>query len=367
MSDAAASKKEFDREWTWMRVYYFEARKDDLILDGIWPSLDVACASHSRRSAYFQRDWSGGPNVLLGLRRCCRQDNPAVLMRRITEYLTVHPSASIIAEQEYEKRSRRLSQMENFEAMPLRSNNSVVFADEPVLALLKDENAKIDVRDYLTDSSEICIRWLERIRQGVVDRNHLTLQLLVALVWVVNSENLTPYLSLRSHAEGYLRLAARQGSELRNQFPTYYEAERGVAVRRAVDETLLMLESGKEIAPAMDAMLNLLRRTLTTLYSGVAAGRYKLESLLRTPLDDSPAFRSWQMTISLVYRTLNQLGVTALERFLICYLVARAIEDRCGRNQNPFWDWEKGPIDLSTCDRENVEKSFPYFYQGTPQ
>ncbi len=347
-----------------MRVYYFEARKDDLILDGIWPNLDAGCPIHRQRIAFYQRDWSGGSNILVGLKRCCTADNVAAVAGRIEEYLGAHPSTTLTTEQEYAERSRQLSQMENCEALPLQRNNSVVFTDEPVLALLKDENAKVDVREYMAQSSSICIEWLKNVRQGSVNRNHLALQLLVAMVWVVNPESFSPYLSLRSHAEGYLQLAARRGTELRVRFQACYDAERGAAVRLAVEQTLRSLESGEELTAGMNAMLDLLRRTLTTLYNGVATSQYKLESMLKNSLDDSPAFRSWQMTVSLVYRTLNQLGITAAERFLICYLVSRALEDRCGHDRNPFWDWEKGPIDLKVCNREDVERAFPYFYQG---
>src|ERR1700730_10111733 len=183
--------------WRWMRVYYFETRKDDLVLDGIWPSLEAACAKHPQRITYFQRDWIGGPNILVGIRTCCSMDNPAALVDRISSYLARHPSTSVITEPEYADRAKRLTSMESITADPLQANNTVAFVDEPVLMLVRHEEIKAAVREYLAQSSVLCIGWLDRIRRRNIDRNHLVLQILATLVWLVNAERFTSYLSLR--------------------------------------------------------------------------------------------------------------------------------------------------------------------------
>jgi hypothetical protein len=346
-----------------MRIYYFEPRKDDLVLDGIWPSLQAACATHPNRTAYFQRDWTGGPNIFAGVQTCCSEDNPSALVAGISAYLAEHPSTAAITEQEYADRARRLTSMESRTADPLQANNSVAFVEEPVLLLVRHEEIKAAVREYLAKSSVLCVHWLDSIRRGIIDRNQLAIQILSTLVWLVNPDKLTPYLSLRSHAEGYLRLADREGRDIRSKFRASSDGELGRGVRTVLDQTISALECNQEVAPDMDSMIMLLRHQLDLLFFGVSTKQLKVEPLWNTSLDEDPAFRSWQMTISLVYRTLNQLGITPVERFLACYLLARAMEDRCGHRNSPLWDWETGPLDLSKSNSLDVKQSFPYFFK----
>ena len=82
---------------------------------------------------------------------------------------------------------------------------------------------------------------------------------------------------------------------------------------------------------------------MADIYSGLCSGRYQpvpAGTLVGDPdrgtvnysrlielLDAQPALRAWQITISLLYQTLNQLGMQASGRFLACYLLSRAAED----------------------------------------
>lgn len=342
--------------WTWMRVYYFEPSKDDLILDGIWPAVNAA-RNKVGGSAYFQRDWVGGPNVLVGV---YNSDVPSV-MRGISSYIAEHPSTTILTEEMYSSQSRRLSTIERISAEALCANNSVVIASEPVAHLIRQEYLKEAVRRYLGESSSLCMDWLHSIRAGTLDRNQLSLHLMAALIWIVNPERLTPYLSLRSHAEGYLRRTDAQGPAIRKKFRAQYDGEAGPAIRSLLEKTLDSLRSGREIVPNMHRYVALMQRTLVDFYNGVLRKEYELQPLWKSGVDESPAFRSWQMTISLLYRTLNQLGLAPASRFLGCYLVSRAIEDSWGHKTDLQWDWEQGPINLSIAKREDVERALPFF------
>lgn len=343
-------------EWTWMRVYYFEPRKDSLIVDGVWPSLQAACERHGQRTAYFQRDWNGGPNILVGVRKCCDLDDPRAVVDRIADYIAANPSKSIVEESAYASQALRFGVLENVDVVePLHANNSVAIVDEPIAALLTQDASKEAVRAYLNHSATLCIDWLNSVRAGTLDRNRLALQLMVALLWVANPETLKPYLSLRSHAEGYLRLADKSNRE---RFRAHYENHAGSATKALLEETIEALSNDREIVPGMSRFVALMRSTLADFYEGIASREYKVASMWKSSIDQSPAFRSWQVTISLLYRTLNQLGVAPVERFLACYLLGRAVEEREGRGS---WDWDLGPINLETVSRQRVEESFTCF------
>src|ERR1700752_3588279 len=85
-------RKSQSQRWLWLRVYYFEECKDDLILDGVWPAVQAAHLTEPESRAYFQRDWLGGPNVLVGLRSACPPSNKSPVAEQIGEYLKAHPS-----------------------------------------------------------------------------------------------------------------------------------------------------------------------------------------------------------------------------------------------------------------------------------
>jgi hypothetical protein len=62
------------------------------------------------------------------------------------------------------------------------------------------------------------------------------------------------------------------------------------------------------------------------------------------------------MTISLLYRTLNQLGLTPLQRFLACYMISRACEDIYGTKALELKE-------ILNCGPEGAESIFTFFRQ----
>jgi hypothetical protein len=235
----------------------------------------------------------------------------------------------------------------------LHSNNSVVIQDkEPEALLLRQEAIKEATRDYLSESATFCIEWLRLVRAGSLARHRLALHLMVALIWLADPERLVPHWSLRSHVSGFLRGVDQDGHVAR-RFHNYYEQQAGAPTRALVTTTVEAMTRRHDVIPGITRFVDTLERTMADFYFGIKAGRYRPEPMTN-PMADIPAWRSWQITISLLYRTLNQLGVTPLERFLACDLVSRAC-----------WDLYsfRSPELKSILDEPRLlaEQAFPFF------
>src|ERR1051325_4552052 len=114
------------RKWRWLRAYYFERCKDILILDGIWPALEDL--RENQCITYFQRDWIGGPNVLMGIGGAAPYAIESKVAARIRGYLEEHPSSGDLSHLQLANSSRTLARWEGKAASRLidpQPNNSV--------------------------------------------------------------------------------------------------------------------------------------------------------------------------------------------------------------------------------------------------
>ena len=315
--------------WSWIRAFYFEPCKDSFILEGVWPAVTPPCECNQVRRVYFQRDWVGGSNILVGHRACCKLTQPAQIASRIEQYLSQSPSQSDIAAPEYQRIAKSLVRHErNGRADVLQPNNSVIMEqNEPEGPLVQHPPIKEAYRNYLCDSSRLCINWLSEIRGNVLNRCDLAVHLMIALLWLTDPLYLRSHVSLMSHAIGFFSID-HDGS-IRSKFAQRYEGQQGAVIRSMLSADVTALTSGEQVVPKMSEFVLLLQNCLADFYTSTKSKRYQPEPMSQH-LDSSPAWRSWQMTVSLLYRTLNQLGLTPLERFLACYLLSRACEDIFG-------------------------------------
>lgn len=341
--------------WSWIRAYCFEPCKDSLILDGIWPALTAPCECNRTRCAYFQRDWVGGPNILAGLRPCCEVTQSAATASRIEQYLVRNPSQTQLRAAEHEQIAQSLVRHErNGYTGQLRPNNSVwIEHNEPEGPLVHDPPIKEAYRNYLCDSSVFCIKCLQQIRAGTLDRSDLAVHLIIALLWLTDPVSLRSHVSLMSHAIGFFSID-RDGS-IRRKFCAHYEGAAGSAIRNVLAADVAALQRKDDVVPGMTGFVALLRNCLIDFYTSTKAKRYQPAPMVQH-LDASPAWRSWQITISLLYRSLNQLGLTPLERFLGCYMISRACEDIYGTKALELKEvLNKGP--------EGAESILTFFHQ----
>src|SRR5712671_6147905 len=147
-----------ERNWRWMRVYYFEECKDSLILNGIWPAVRKVIARNGAQ-AYFERDWIGGPNILLGFNNLAAEGMERCAAE-IREYVSMLPSKSQVSQAEFASRTKTLAVLESRRAedslRELQPNNTIVCdCEEPYSPLLKTGMLKDSVRHFLCRSSDV--------------------------------------------------------------------------------------------------------------------------------------------------------------------------------------------------------------------
>jgi len=338
-----------NQEWSWLRVYYFEECKDVLILDGVWPAVQAASLGEPESQAYFQRDWLGGPNVLVGLHHACSRSTELQVADQVREYLKAHPAKRQFSARHLSQLTQSLARWEGkpgATSVFLQPNNCVlVESKEPFSLFLRQDLLKEAVREFLSVSSELALRWLGLIRAGAQQRQYIALQLMIALAWLADPKRLRSHLSFSSHAEGFLRAGDSNG-QLKRAFLDRYEGRQGETMRQVLKTSVEALQSENGPIPHMKDFVALLRHTLSDLYQGLREDRYQatpatefVGGAFNDPaafnrmveiMDHSPAWRAWQITISLLYQTLNQLGIKPIERFLACYLLSRSAEDVYG-------------------------------------
>lgn len=337
--------------WRWLRAYYFEPSKDGLIIDGIWPAVQRIHRASPDASAYFQRDWMGGPNILLGLHTPAPDGDIEEAAASIRSYVTDHPSRTRLSADEISRRMKSLQLQEHKVGTPLTApqpNNTVrLESGEPFSPFLVDDGLKRAVRTFLGRSARLVVPCLAMIRRGEGSREELCLQLMIVLAWLADPSQLRSHLSFSSHTQAFLRVQDRDG-RLAGAFAARYAGAQGARVRTLLRETIDSLEGERALSPQLAEFRLLLRSTMSDIYEGLRSGRYKpvpARTLVGDPdrgrvsyarlielLDSDPALRAWQITISLLYQVLNQLGLPAAERFLACYLLSRAAEDRSGQS-----------------------------------
>jgi hypothetical protein len=341
-------------KWYWLRVYYFEDCKDRLIQEALWPGVQQILSENPGAQAYFERDWIGGPNVVAGVK--CAPGNGALLtvrgVRFIQDYLMRHPSSTIITLAEFERRIKKLRVLEHrnpadIERGLLPNNTVVDGCEEPFSPLLSPGPLKEQVREFLCQSSSLVVSWLALVRECVWQKQHIALQVMIGLAWLANPQTLRSHASYVSHAGGFSRFLSSDGQLLRS-FSNCYEGSAGQAMRRYLSAAVDALQQERSLLPGMNDYLALLREVMIDLYDGLAGGRYAAPPLkqidrsrvnrasgptaqisrrLNELMGTNIILQTWRLTINLVYRMLNQLGLSAYERCWACYLVSRAAED----------------------------------------
>jgi hypothetical protein len=357
-------------EWFWLRVYYFEACKDDLILDAVWPAVLL-----TKSSGFFRRTWSGGPNVLVGLKQC-DSAQAAEGVKLIDDYLRLAPSTTELNQSDYQRSMQMAASWEAKSSQAdLQPNNTVlVDCEEPEAPLLGTGELKQEVYNFLCQSSPMVTEWLSAVRNGESSKQQIAFEAMIGLAWISDPDTLHGAISYGSHAGGFLR-GADPNKKIARIFQSRYAAADGEVTRKLLRTTVERLRGNQDgLSPAMGKFLDLLRTTLSNVHEGLIQGRLRPKSVRelladqtfgteRMPpeihrklvhrLDESPALKAWQITINLLYLALNQLGIAPLDRFFMCYILFRAAEDEYGRSGEQ--------IALRLADTGDSREMLPFF------
>ncbi|WP_393916412.1 thiopeptide maturation pyridine synthase [Halostreptopolyspora alba] len=348
-----------EESWHSAHVHY-HANQDDLLLDAVRPLLAEVRESVPR--AYFVRHWRLGPHVRLHFR--CTSDRwydtvrPAV-ERTIVDYLRANPSMTPVDEGAEIAKHRELARLEREEGelTPFAPDNSLRFRPyEQRLHVLSTVEAAELLAEFHTDATDLVLAILEYARAGG-DRRGACLAAMVAVAHTMCPPLTRGFVSFRSHAEGFLaNCADPEGT--RALFDRQYRRN-AAALRHQVRGTLAALAGAAKPRAdrAPDELGEFTRRwaTLASTYREralplIAAGHIGLDgaeepqaesAAMRTSdfhrrlrasdsweaLRDAEWFRCYRLLLNYLYLQMNRIGISPLERFLLCHLLAEAVEE----------------------------------------
>lgn len=350
--------------WHCVHVYYHAPDKDGLLLDAVRPLLDGLRGDIE--AAYVLRHWRQGPHLRINVKA-----TPAVWERvvrpRVDEvigaYLREHPSTAALDPAGSLPRHRLLAmrEQERGPLTPWPPDNSIREApyDSRRHVLNTDEEAELLAAFYV-DADPLLFDMLEHVRAGHDGKTGLALSLMLTIAHTSQRIDRS-YLSFRMHAEGYLTWAADPDAA-RASFDRAYQERREALTRRVRDVVACLDDPGAPPVPFVREWAALLDRYRPVIAEMLEDGRLvqpvlepgqaftarpgeppapqrEPSELQRLVFDSpayhaaifaSPAFRRYRVLLNYTYLHLTRLGLTPLDRFRTCHLLANAVEDVYG-------------------------------------
>ena len=340
--------------WRSIQVRYYDPDKDGLVLDCVQPlfrRLDGVA-----HEPYFVRHWRQGPHLRLNFRSTPDAWANEVLPQAtatLTRYLRRRPSTARLDGGALLEPHRRLAirEAETGPLWPWYPDNSI--QTEPYddrRRILGGQRLADLVDAFHAESTRMAFTTMERICSGELTLLRVALDLMVAFAHVSVPPISRGYLSFRSHAAGFAsqcedrdgvvagfdatyRQNARQ---LRAMVLAQVEAVDGTRTAPHVRDWIAFVHRQKEIARP------LLARNEIDLDAAPRDPRQRQlhkvdfhQVLLstdrhRTQILSSAWFRAHRLTINMLYAHLARLGITPIQRYLFCHLIACAVEEEYG-------------------------------------
>jgi hypothetical protein len=339
-------------DWRTVQVVYYDDDKDHLIVEAVRPLLRRLAPEVP--VAYFVRHWRRGPHLRLNFRT-----DPTtfaqVVRPAITEvvggYLTARPSTVDLDEQRLLPSHAILAQVEEDPGplSPWLPDNSVHEAEyDRRTHTVGGEQAAELLADFYRATNEIAFAMAEQVLRGG-QRLSPCFDLMVATAQAFTGGGVASgFVSFRSHAEAYL--AGTRATRLRAAWDRGY-AERSAHLVARVGDVIATLDGTADPVPLVNdwvsALRPLHRRAEHLLASDAVAfndpvlpppgdgGSEFHQALLRGPaytpqIRESVWFRSYRLMLNYLYLHMTRHGVRPIDRFMLCHLVANAVEERLG-------------------------------------
>ncbi|MFC4585738.1 thiopeptide maturation pyridine synthase [Sphaerisporangium corydalis] len=337
-------------EWRSIHVYYYEADKDALILEGVRPLFRRLAGQVGAMS--FTRHWRRGPHLRLNVRAGAATFEKVVRPAAeevIGGFLARRPSVRRRDPEAELPAHRRLAELEGDQGplTPWHPDNSLRVApyDRREDVLGNPETADL-LADFHAGTTELAFGMIEEVSGPA--RLALGFNLMIATAHALSGAGITKaFVSFRSHAEGFL-CGFPEGAGLRPAWDEHYARNADALVDR-VDAVVATLADGRRNVPFVGEWV-----TTLTPYRGRAGllvrdglvpmgdtapaegGLAGLSPFHRRLFGDprwertrvSADFLRYRLMLNLTYLYLTRLGVAPAERFLLCHLAANAVEDR---------------------------------------
>jgi hypothetical protein len=213
------------------------------------------------------------------------------------------------------------------------------------------------IDDFYVQSNEMTLDMLDHIRDGR-PRLSLCFDLMVAVAHRLGMHLSQGFISFRSHGEAHLLMSPNPVAE-RARFDAMYNARRD-AVKARIDLVTRALDEDRDEPRFVLAFTNLMRRLWDRAWPLIEGGdldmlpgfedrdyRYGTalranfehsdfhqllgsDNTLRRTLYESTWFQAYRLMLNLLYLHMNRLGVRPIDRYVLCHLIASAVEETLG-------------------------------------
>lgn len=327
-----------------IEVNYHESDYGALILDGLAPIIAELNQAPSANGAFLYPYWRGGPHINLVV-DAKRPDFTEHLYPRaaatIGEWIARNPSRSQIDPGEYRQLSRHMAETERDPRRPvaLRANNSVrssrYYRPAPIGV------AKLgNVRDkFLAETIGIQLDARRLAQHGLRQRLEAILPLLLAVATVRSGTDFAFWpLSFVARGKVFLVNNPRHAEQFEQVYGRFRETTASGVAEAMTDAALTGPASPWHAAlRTMDARISaIIAEDFEELDRTIWAGAEEANVLNGNPLgmdsENFAAFRnqthlSWRMMQNFIYLAMPVMGVSAVERGCLCYVIGRAVED----------------------------------------
>lgn len=336
---------------TWHRidVAYHDPACDHVILDAVWPLFSRI--SDVARRRYLVRHWLRGPHLELHI------DCPDTAIEPvwdeandvIGEYLRRHPSRHAVDPDRLLALHEHLAAAERVDEplTPLYPDNTLHrVRPRSRVHVLGSRRAEELLSDFHASATGPAFDALEEVRRGE-SRLAVGLDLVLAATHAFADGTIADgFVSLRSHAEAFLANLT-DPDRTRASWNRQY-ARLADMLRARVRAVTGAVDGDHTLAPAAAGWVGLLREYehagkelidggLLTFGDEQAAGepdtsfhRALRENDRWDEVERSTPFRTFRLLLNFTYLQLSRLGVTGIERSLLCHLAADAVEDEFG-------------------------------------
>ncbi|RZQ63941.1 thiopeptide maturation pyridine synthase [Amycolatopsis suaedae] len=352
-------------EWQGIQVYYYEENKDGLILDCVRPLFDRLAPRVEQ--LFFTRHWLRGPHLRLSFHADEALRAGLIVPeteRAVTRYLAEHPSTAEFDERELlaTHRAVAVQEQEPGPLEPLHPDNSLRYAphDRRIQVLGSTAAAEL-LEGFYTATNAMVFAALERVRAGE-SRLTLALDLMMATAHAMWPGIDRGFISYRSHAEGFIVRAADPAAR-RASCDEMYRSQ-AAALRERLVAVLDTLDNGTDSVPFVTDWVTVLRGFRERAEPLIASGDLTFAAAERgyaqrdwdpamlehstfhrllqgdggrmEQLQRDPAFLGFRFALNYLYLHLNRIGIRPVERFLLCHLIAGAVEDHYRISANDF-------------------------------
>ncbi|MEV5409921.1 thiopeptide maturation pyridine synthase [Thermopolyspora sp. NPDC052614] len=349
--------------WHSAHVFYYDGDATDaLLLNGVRP-LITALRERGVSDAYFVRHWLRGPHVRVHVRT-----DPATWERTVRPlvdeiiggYLRAHPSARTLDLEQEQRAHAWLAELEQEDGplTPWFPDNSIQYLPyDRRLHVLGTEEAADHLAGFHVETTPLAFRILQDHQTKSATFGTL-ISLMLASAQIGCPPITNGYLSYRSHAEGFFANCG-DPSRMRTRYEELYQANREPLAARL--HAVLAYCDGAPLTEEDEAAIHYLpewepvaRRVLATAEDLESRKLLRMPSFLlgqdarpgkgfenisdfhkaligneqvRDELASATWFTVYRVLLNFQYLLFSRLGITPAERFLLCHLAARTVED----------------------------------------